>query len=51
MLGSAKAEQAIAILWRERVEIDQLRDALAGAVGNAGRDHAVIEVANQRDVA
>ena len=44
-------EQAPAIIRHEGIEIDQLCDAVAGAVGDAGRDHAAIAVAEQHDVA
>ena len=44
-------QQRLAVLRNEGVEIDQLRDAIAGAIGDAGRDHAAIAVAEQHDVA
>ena len=44
-------EQRLSVVGHERIEIDQLRDAVPRAVGDAGRDHAAIAVADQRDVA
>ena len=44
-------EQRLAIVRHERVEIDQLRNAVARAIGDAGRDHAAIAMADQHDVA
>ena len=38
-------------LRHEGVDIDQLPDLVAGAVGDPGRDHAAIAVADQHDVA
>ncbi len=46
-----EVEQRLPVPRHEGVEIDQLRDALARAIGDAGRDHAAIAVAQQYDVA
>ena len=44
-----QVEQAVAVVGREGIEIDQLADALTRAVGDAGRDHAAIGMADQVD--
>ena len=44
-------EQRLAVARHEGVDIDQLLDPVARAVGDAGRDHAAIAVADQHDVA
>ena len=44
-----QVEHAVAVLGREGVDIDELRDALPRAVGDAGRDHAAIGMADQVD--
>ena len=49
--GRQQVEQAVAVVGREGVEIDELGDARARAVGDAGRDHAAIGMADQIDVA
>ncbi len=47
---SSEVGEALAVTRHERVEIDQPRDALARAVGHAGRHHAPVAVADQYDV-
>src|SRR6185437_2033755 len=41
---------AVAVIGHEGVDINQLRDSFARAVGDAGRDHAAIGVTDQADV-
>ena len=43
-------EQRLPVLGHERVDIDQLRDKVARAIGDASRDHAAIAMADQHDV-
>ena len=50
-LRRLQVEQALAVPRHEGVEIDQLRDALARPVGDAGRHHAAIAVPDQHDIA
>jgi hypothetical protein len=44
-----QVEHAVAVPWREGVDINQLRDALSRAVGDGGRDHAAIGMTDQVD--
>ena len=46
-----QVEQRLSVLRHEGVDINQLRDPVARAVGHAGGKHAAIAVADQHDVA
>ena len=49
-LGTDEIEQALSVLGRESIDIDHALDARARLVGDAGRDHAAIGMAQQNDV-
>jgi hypothetical protein len=46
-----KVDQRLAVLGHERVEVDQVADPIARAVGDAGCDHPAVAVPDQHEVA
>src|SRR4029077_5209593 len=46
-----QVECGLAILRGEGIDVDYVFDAIAGAVGDAGRHHAAVGMADQVDVA
>jgi hypothetical protein len=49
--GASQVEQGLAVARHEGVEVHEPGDPLGGAVGDDGRDHAAVAVADQHHVA
>ncbi len=46
-VGRREIEDRLAVLRHQRVEIDEVREALRHPVGDAGHDHAAVALAGQ----